>query len=152
MKTADRPFEGVFGNTVELRMMERLIASPRAEFNITELASMCSMHRDSASKVIEKFVTWNILVQTAKRGNMDLFRLNENEPLVEAINAFNDSLLIQMFPEVEEAFEEIEGNIDIGKSVISTKGPFISTTVENGIECPISSGMQNGVPVPTRAW
>ncbi len=33
MKTNDRPFEGVLGNTVELRVLERLIASP-------ELSSM----------------------------------------------------------------------------------------------------------------
>ncbi|HOE52842.1 MAG TPA: hypothetical protein PKO24_04335 [Methanomassiliicoccales archaeon] len=107
MKTNDRPFEGILGNTVELRILERLIASPDAEFNVAELSSMTGVHRDSASKVINKFVGWNVLVRTTK-GKMDFYRLNSDEPLVVSINAFNDSLIMQMFPEVRAAMESVE--------------------------------------------
>lgn len=113
MKTNDRPFEGILGNTVELRILERLIASPDAEFNVAELSSMTGVHRDSASKVINKFVGWNVLVRITK-GKMDFYRLNSYEPLVVSINAFNDSLIMQMFPEVKAAMESVED-----RSVIS---------------------------------
>jgi len=104
MKTKDRPFEGMLGNTVELRVLERLIASPETEFNVAELSNMTGVHRDSASKVINKFLRWNVLVRTNK-GKMDFYRLNSDEPLVISINAFNDSLIMQMFPEVKATLD-----------------------------------------------
>lgn len=104
MKTKDRPFEGLLGNTVELRVLERLIASPETEFNVAELSNMTGVHRDSASKVINKFLRWNVLVRTTK-GKMDFYRLNADEPLIISINAFNDSLIMQMFPEVKAALD-----------------------------------------------
>jgi len=129
MKTTDRPFEGILGNTVELRIIEKLIAMPDSEFNVTELGNMTGVHRDSASKVIEKFLRWKIIQKIARRGNMDLFKLNSDEPLVISINTFNDSIIMQMFPEVEEALEDmaLEPIISPGRAN-ERKGPFVSTT------------------------
>ena len=107
MKTNDRPFEGVLGNTVELRVLERLIASPGTEFNVAELSAMTGVHRDSASKVINKFLRWNVLARTTK-GKMDFYRLNPDEPLVISINAMNDSLIMQMFPDVKAVMDVME--------------------------------------------
>ncbi|MHC1681900.1 MAG: hypothetical protein AB6733_02910 [Clostridiaceae bacterium] len=107
MKTKDRPFEGVLGNTVELRVLERLIASPGTEFNVAELSNMTGVHRDSASKVINKFLRWNVLVRTTK-GKMDFYRLNSDEPLVISINALNDSLIMQMFPDAKAVLDGME--------------------------------------------
>ncbi len=107
MKTKDRPFEGLLGNTVELRVLERLIASPETEFNVAELSNMTGVHRDSASKVINKFLRWNVLVRTTK-GKMDFYRLNSDEPSVISINALNDSLIMQMFPEVKAVVDSME--------------------------------------------
>ena len=103
MRTIEKPFEGILGNTVELRIMERLIASPRLEFNIADLSRMVGVHRDSASKAIQKLLRWNVVV---KMEHGPRFRLNEEEPLVVAMNAFNDSVMIHMFPEVAEALED----------------------------------------------
>jgi len=129
MKTSDRPFEGILGNTVELRVLERLIASPESEFNVAELSNMTGVHRDSASKVISKFLGWNILLRTTK-GKMDFFRLNSDEPLVMSINALNDSLILQMFPEAKAVMEDLsdvptitperEGTISERKEMIET--------------------------------
>ncbi len=107
MKTNDRPFEGVLGNTVELRVLERLIASPGTEFNVAELSAMTGVHRDSASKVINKFLKWNVLVRTTK-GKMDFYRLNSDEPLVISISAMNDALIMQMFPDVKTGMDAME--------------------------------------------
>jgi hypothetical protein len=103
MRTIEKPFEGILGNTVELRIMERLIASPRMEFNIADLSRMVGVHRDSASKAIRKLLKWNVLV---KMEHGPRFRLNEEEPMVVAMNAFNDSIMIQMFPGVADALED----------------------------------------------
>jgi hypothetical protein len=107
MKTNDRPFEGVLGNTVELRVLERLIASPGTEFNVAELSAMTGVHRDSASKVINKFLKWNVLVRTTK-GKMDFYRLNSDELLVISISAMNDALIMQMIPDVKTGMDAME--------------------------------------------
>jgi len=129
MKTTDRPFEGILGNTIELRIIEKLIAMPDAEFNVTELGNMAGVHRDSASKVIEKFLRWNIIRKVARKGNMDLFQLNTYEPLVISMNTFNDSIIMQMFPEVEAALEDmaLAPIISPGRTN-ERRGPFVSTT------------------------
>lgn len=45
MRTKDRPFEGILGNTVELRILEKLIAQPDAEFNVSELGTITGVSR-----------------------------------------------------------------------------------------------------------
>jgi len=110
MKTSDKPFEGLFGNTVELRVLEKLIASPNTEFNVAELSSMARVHRDSASKVINKFLRWNVLIRITK-GKMDFYRLNSDEPLVISINALNDSLIMQMFPDARAALDDMDDGL-----------------------------------------
>lgn len=108
MKTLNRPFEGILGNTKELRVLERLIASPRIEFNPTDLGRMTGVSRDSAIKTIEKLTQWNIIIFSSRKGNMDFFKLNEEEPMVIALKAFNDSIIVQMFPEVVDELDQIE--------------------------------------------
>lgn len=108
VKTNYLPFEGILGHTVELRIMERLIASPDVEFNITELAEMAGVHRDSASLVIQKFLRWNMLTLTSRKGNVDRFKLNPEEPLVTFFTAFNEAIIMQLFPEMEGVLGEDE--------------------------------------------
>jgi hypothetical protein len=79
MKTINKPFEGILGNTKELRVLERLIASPSVEFNPTNLGRMAGISRDSAIKTIEKLAHWNLLVFTDRKGNMDFYKLNEED-------------------------------------------------------------------------
>lgn len=131
MRTKDRPFEGIFGNTVELRILEKLIAQPDAEFNVSELGTMTGVSRESASKVIEKFLTWNIMVRTTRKGNMDLFRLNTEEPIVVSMDTLNDSIIMQMFPEVERNLEDLALDILVDPTRINERrGPFVATTTE----------------------
>jgi DNA-binding transcriptional regulator GbsR (MarR family) len=108
MKTMNRPFEGILGNTIELRIVERLIASPNATFNPTDLAKMTGISRDSATKAIKKLNEWNVMSFVERRGNMDLYKLNSDEPMVVALKAFNDSIIMRMFPEVSDVLEELE--------------------------------------------
>ena len=117
MKTLNRPFEGILGNTKELRVLERLIASPKMEFNPTTLGRMTGVSRDSAIKTIEKLTIWNIIVFSNRKGNMDFYKLNEEEPMVIALNAFNDSIIVQMFPEVMNELEQTKEGKDPGQVI-----------------------------------
>jgi len=117
MKTLNRPFEGILGNTKELRVLERLIASPRMEFNPTNLGRMTGVSRDSAIKTIEKLTRWNIIVFSNRKGNMDFYKLNEEEPMVIALNAFNDSIIVQMFPEVVDELDHTKEGQNPGQVI-----------------------------------
>jgi DNA-binding transcriptional regulator GbsR (MarR family) len=110
MKTSDKPFEGLLGNTVELRILERLIASPDLDFNVTELADMTHMSRGSCSKAVAKFLEWKMLTLSQTRGGIDYYQLNGEQPIVQAISTFNDALLIEMSPEALSALEEMDDN------------------------------------------
>jgi hypothetical protein len=153
MKTINRPFEGILGNTKELRVLERLIASPRVEFNPTDLGRMTGVSRESAIKTIEKLTEWNILQFIEHKGNMDFYKLNEEEPMVLALKAFNDSIIIRMFPEVSDALEEMENGRDLAQhKVVYQNGPFVSSTIE---PCSVNTyeGRKASQPVEiARAW
>ncbi|MCK9278853.1 MAG: ArsR family transcriptional regulator, partial [Methanoculleus sp.] len=59
-----RPFEGVFGNTCELRLLEFLLPLYDMKFNVTELSEEAGVSRVTAGRVVKKFVEWGILIAT----------------------------------------------------------------------------------------
>ena len=131
MKTKDRPFEGVLGNTVELRTIERLLASPRAEFNVSDLARMTGVSRGSSTLVIRTFLEFGIIEAAGMRAGVEYFRLREDDPLTLSVIAFNDMLLQKTHPDVSGILDEIEGEGDkVGQAVRSQSNAFHSTTVD----------------------
>jgi predicted DNA-binding transcriptional regulator len=99
---SDRPFEGILGNTVELRLFEYLISLPKRDFNITELTKVSGVSRTSVHRTIKEFLAWGIAKEVSQRGNMTFYALNEDSQIVKALSMFNHSLLEMMCPEVFE--------------------------------------------------
>jgi len=64
------PFEGVLGNTVQLRLLQHLMSTPRLDFNITELQRITKVSRPSVDRTIKNFVQWGMVRETGRRGNM----------------------------------------------------------------------------------
>ncbi len=110
MSKDDEPFEGVLGNTVELRLLDHLLATPKMDFNVTELARAARISRPSVDESIKKFLQWGIARVTAKRGNMNFYSINEESPIVDAIYIFSDAIIEKINP---EAFEEVDATIEI---------------------------------------
>jgi len=88
---AKGPFEGILGNTIELRVIEHLLCLPTKDFNISELARSAGVSRPAADKVAKKFAKWGIVETLPKRGNMTFYRLNERSEFVLSIHTFNES-------------------------------------------------------------
>lgn len=129
MKTLNRPFEGILGNTIELRIVERLMASPNVEFNPTDLAKMTGISRDSATKAIKKLNEWNVMSFVERKGNMDLYTLNSEEPMVVSLKAFNDSIIMRMFPEVADILAELEIGSGQGEHHVDHGSDISTSTV-----------------------
>jgi DNA-binding transcriptional ArsR family regulator len=95
---SDRPFEGILGNTVELRLFEYLLSLPKRDFNITELTKVSGVSRTSVDRTIKEFLAWGITKEVSHRGNMTFYALNEDSQIVKALSALNHSLLEKMCP------------------------------------------------------
>jgi hypothetical protein len=103
-----KPFEGLLGNTKELRAMQKLMSMSDFDFNISELSKVVGVSRNSAMVITYKFLEWGILIKKMRRGNMDFFTLDKKSPLVIAMESLNDSLNAKMFPEIEEVLERVD--------------------------------------------
>ena len=102
-----QPFEGVLGNTVQLRLLQHLMSTPRLDFNITELQRVTGVSRPSVDKVVKMFLHWGVVRETGKRGNMTFYTINEGSHLVRSMMLFNNGLMEIMFPELIEQPSDI---------------------------------------------
>ena len=93
---AKGPFEGILGNTIELRVLEHLLWIPTKDFNISELARSAGVSRPAADKVAKKFAEWGIVETLPKRGNMTFYRLNAGSQFVLSIHTFNESASVAL--------------------------------------------------------
>jgi DNA-binding transcriptional ArsR family regulator len=91
----NRPFEGLLGNNCELRMLEFLLPLHGIEFNISELAKEAGVSRVTATRIIKKFVDWEVLTPV-KRGNVTYYSINHNSPIVKTIEQLNNVIIEKM--------------------------------------------------------
>ncbi|MEA2035775.1 MAG: hypothetical protein U9N40_09935 [Euryarchaeota archaeon] len=92
--TRPRPFEGVFGNTCELRLLEFLLALDDMKFNITELSEEAEVSRVTVGRVVRKFVKWGIL--TATNDRIPQYSINPASSIIRSLEIVNNSLIGQM--------------------------------------------------------
>ena len=102
-----KPFEGIFGNTSELRMLEFLLPLEGIDFNITELAEEVGISRPTAQKIVKKFLEYDILKISSEKGGVKYYELNTSSPFVRLIDEINNVLIAKMVgPEVMQEVEE----------------------------------------------
>lgn len=98
-----RPFEGLFGNTCELRILEFLLPLSDMEFNVTELAEEAGVSRVTAGRVVKKFVACGLLNVGA--GKVPLYSINTDSSIVRRVDDLNNALIEKMLG--EERLKEI---------------------------------------------
>ncbi len=106
-----RPFEGVFGNTCELRLLEFLLPLEGMEFNVTELSEEVGVSRVTAGRVVKKFVAWGIL--NANMRKIPRYSINSSSPIVRAVESVNNALIGQIIAE-KNAHDAHKGNRHTG--------------------------------------
>lgn len=88
-----KPFEGLLGNSCELRMIEYLLPLEGIDFNITELGEEVGVSRVTATKIVTKFVEKGLLNPTRSVGITTYYTLNQESPIVKSIEQFNNTLI-----------------------------------------------------------
>ncbi|WFN36262.1 ArsR family transcriptional regulator [Methanomicrobium antiquum] len=102
-----RPFEGVLGNTCELRLLEFLLPLNDIEFNVTELSEEAGVNRVTAGRVVKKFVERGIF--NASNDKITQYSINTSSPIVRAIEIINNELINQMLGDGQ--IQEIRGHL-----------------------------------------
>lgn len=128
-----RPFEGVFGNTCELRLLEFLLPLDDMKFNITELSEEAGVSRVTAGRVVKKFVEWGIL--TATNDRIPQYSINPASPIVRSIDIMNNALIGRMLgdekvQEIRDYLREHAPAADSRDSVTSTEEDWKISPVE----------------------
>ncbi|MCJ7445275.1 MAG: winged helix-turn-helix domain-containing protein [Methanotrichaceae archaeon] len=97
------PFEGLFGNTSELKVVQFLLPLSDLEFNISEIARSVGVTRQTLEPAIKKLTKWNVLKVVSKHGNANYYAMNEDSGFVEAFTNLNNRIIEQMLGEQELA-------------------------------------------------
>jgi len=94
----EKPFEGVLGNTVQLRLIEYLLALPKLDFTVTELARKANVSRQSSNDALKGFFQWKLVQKVSRRGNMNFYAIDLDSPIVAALYNFNEAITGEMYP------------------------------------------------------
>jgi len=93
------PFEGLLGNSCELRIIEFLLPLKGLEFNLTELAEEVNVSRPTADRIVKKFLKWGLMKVASTHGRTKYYSLNENSDFIELFESLNNRLIEQMLGE-----------------------------------------------------
>lgn len=87
-----RPFDGLFGDTCETRLLAFLLPMYGIEFGMAELTEEIGLTRQSVAKAMKKFSDRG-MVKIRKDGRTWLYAIDENSPLVKRLEDFDNSLI-----------------------------------------------------------
>jgi hypothetical protein len=57
------PFEGIFGDTPELRVVEAFMATSGLSFPLEEIGDLAGVFPDQAERVLAKLLQWDVLYE-----------------------------------------------------------------------------------------
>ena len=95
-----QPFEGLFGDTCETRLLQFLLPMYGIEFEMADLTGEIGLTRQSIAKAMKKFSDRG-MVKIRKEGRTWLYSINEESPLVKRLEDFDNSLIESMIGEEE---------------------------------------------------
>lgn len=126
-----RPFEGLFGNNSELRMLEYLLPLEGIEFNLTELAEEVGVSRVTAALNVKKFVEWGILNLTRTAGATTYYSINNESPIVKSIEQLNNVLIEKILG--NETLYEIHDYWEAQRPHALVSQPALGETLHTGL-------------------
>lgn len=110
------PFEGLLGNSNELKIIQFLLPLGSLEFNISEIARGTGVTRQTLEPVIRKLNKWHVIKIASKHGNANYYVMDENSGFIEVFEDLNNRIIEQMLGEDtlnEIAICSLEHNIKI---------------------------------------
>jgi hypothetical protein len=87
-------FDGLMGNTSNLRVISFLLPLTHAKFTEKDLIEEVGVSKPTMIKVIRKLVEYELITQVEKRGNSTYYRVNTASPFIKAFEDL-DNLIIE---------------------------------------------------------
>jgi DNA-binding MarR family transcriptional regulator len=115
-----QPFEGLFGDTCETRLLQFLLPMYGIEFDMADLTGEIGLTRQSIAKAMKKFSDRG-MVKIRREGRTWLYSINEDSPLVKCLEDFDNSLIESMVG--EEEFKKIQNAHEKRARMPSIKTP-----------------------------
>jgi DNA-binding transcriptional ArsR family regulator len=86
------PFQGLLGDSTEVRVLRALLADPWHDFMKLELAKDAGVTRPSLDRVWKTFLQHGLVFEVRKLGRIRTYRLNAENPLVKDLQRFVKTL------------------------------------------------------------
>lgn len=93
------PFEKVFGDTSELRLIQFLLPMKDYEFNISDLARGSGVSRQALNNVVRKLLKWHVLKVVSKHSNANYYAFDKDSGFLRAFEDLDNSIIEQMLGE-----------------------------------------------------
>ena len=90
------PFEGLLGDTSELRTMQFLLPAIGMRFNISELARGTRISRQTMIRVVAKLTKWNVLKIAGRHGGANYYALNQDSGFIKVFEDLDNLIIEQM--------------------------------------------------------
>lgn len=116
-----QPFEGLFGDTCETRLLQFLLPMYGVEFEMADLTEEIKLTRQSISKAMKKF-SGRGMVRIRKEGRTWLYSINEESPLVKRLEDFDNSLIESMIGPAEFRKIDMESTKSSNKISLKVRG------------------------------
>ena len=91
------PFEGLFGDTPETRLLEHFLSMPRAAFTVRQLLEHVDISRPTLMDKLARFVELEVITEVRTVRPM-MFQLNSGSDLVRAVDIVNFALVDRIAP------------------------------------------------------
>ena len=82
-------FEELFGTKAKVRTFIFLLSHPTYEYTTQDIVKYTGLSRVSVSQALKKFIEYGIVEITRRVGRAEFYRININNPIVEAYDKFD---------------------------------------------------------------
>lgn len=92
-------FEGLMGNTCNLRVIEYLLPFTNAKFNETDLMEEVGVSKPTMIAVIRKLVEFGIIQKVDQKRNSTYYQVNKDSPFIRLFRDLNNLIIDHMYGE-----------------------------------------------------
>ncbi|AIS32498.1 hypothetical protein BRM9_1687 [Methanobacterium formicicum] len=94
----------IFGeNCLRAKVFDLLLSHPHIDYTKSEIAQCANVSRGSLNKFIDQLLNYGIIIPTREIGNGQLYKINLDSPITQALNSFQNQLAdIEMEKEMRE--------------------------------------------------
>lgn len=96
----------IFGSCPQVKIVDFLVAHPWSEFSKTELADGARITRPTVYKLLENLLNEDLIIETKKVGNAQLYQTNKKSPVIKHISALQGLLADMELERQKDSFNE----------------------------------------------